>query len=116
MAVTTASVGAPVPAAPDAEAIPAPVGVTRVVMLAHISGTRNGVPWPLPGQVFEVPASEARDLMHNHLAKPAPEPEEAAVEPEAEPERAVEPEPEEAAVIEEAPPEKAVIHRARKRK
>lgn len=58
----------------------------RVVMLTQISGFRDGVEWPSPGEPIDVPAPEAADLIHAGYAKEAPDaptPEPAAV-PEAE--------------------------------
>ena len=51
MVTTNASLGH-TPPAPE----PAPEGVTRVVMLARISGTRNGVDWPDVGGAVTVGA------------------------------------------------------------
>ena len=42
----------------------------RVVMVAKISGTRNGVDWPEPGDSIEVDADEAVQLLNAGLAKP----------------------------------------------
>lgn len=60
----------------------------KVVMRARISGTRNGVDWPAPGEVVELPDAEAVDMLAAGLAAPvgaaapetasAPEPETAA--------------------------------------
>lgn len=52
----------------------------NVTMLRHISGTRDGVDWPAPGESIDVPDDEAQGLIANGLAKasdepaPAPEP------------------------------------------
>ena len=46
----------------------------RVRMLLQITGTRNGVSWPRPGGFVDLPESEARCLVINGYAKPAPEP------------------------------------------
>lgn len=115
MAVTTSTPGAPAPSSAAVREKPEapPAGEMRVVMLAHISGTRNGAEWPRVGEDMVVPAAEANDLIRNFLAKPAAEPEEVAVVLEPEPERAVEPEPEEAAIQDNKPPEQAVVPRAR---
>lgn len=91
MVTTTDSLGVPVPGALETEPPEVPSGTTRVVMTAHISGTRDGREWPLPGEEIELPAGEAADLIRNFLARPAPEPEEAAVLAEEIPERAVAP-------------------------
>lgn len=51
----------------------------NVTMTRHISGTRDGVDWPAPGESIDVPDEEAASLIANGLAKaadePAPEPE-----------------------------------------
>lgn len=104
MVTTRASIGAPVADRPDDPA-EAPEGITRVTMLARISGTRNGAEWPLIGGDITLPAGEAADLIRNHLAKPAPEPVERAVVVEPT-ERATDDEPSERAVVEE-PAERA---------
>jgi hypothetical protein len=55
--------------------------MVKVILAAHLSGTRNGIPWPPPGGEIDVPEDEAADLFRNELAVVAPEeaPEEAAV-------------------------------------
>lgn len=35
----------------------------KVKLVRHISGTRDGVPWPKPGEYLEVPDAEAADLI-----------------------------------------------------
>lgn len=55
------------------------VFVMRVVMVAKISGTRNGVDWPEPGESIELDADEAVQLLGAGLAKPAGDVETAAV-------------------------------------
>lgn len=83
MATTTADFN---PSEPEAEV----AGITRVVMLAQVSGTRDGRDWPPVGAEIELPSQEAADLIRNHLAKPAPLPvEEKAIVPDETPERAV---------------------------
>lgn len=78
MVTTRTSLGAPVVDRPNPEPSDAE-GVTRVTMLARISGTRNGAEWPPVGGDIVVPAAEAADLIRNLLAKPAPEPVERAI-------------------------------------
>lgn len=56
----------------------------RVQMIQHITGTRDGIEWPLAGGEIELPDREAADLIGAGLAKEAegaePEgPEDAAV-------------------------------------
>lgn len=53
----------------------------RLIMLAQISGTRDGVSWPIPGEEIELPADEALGLVRGRLAIPALEPEEQATVP-----------------------------------
>ncbi len=55
------------------------VFVMRVVMVAKISGTRNGVDWPEPGESIELDADEAVQLLNGGLAKPTADVETAAV-------------------------------------
>jgi hypothetical protein len=43
----------------------------RIRMIADISGTRNGAPWPPYGQFAELPDQEARELCDLELAEPA---------------------------------------------
>jgi hypothetical protein len=43
-----------------------------VVMVAAISGPRNGIDWPRPGQTIDVPDREAAELIASGLAKAAP--------------------------------------------
>lgn len=53
----------------------------KITMKATISGTRDGVDWPKPGESLDVPDAEAVDLLSAGLAVPAPAPEpEKAVE------------------------------------
>lgn len=42
-----------------------------VRMLTHISGGRNGVPWPPAGETTEVPDDEGADLIRAEVAVPA---------------------------------------------
>ncbi|MEZ5409578.1 MAG: hypothetical protein R2761_16230 [Acidimicrobiales bacterium] len=56
----------------------------NVTMLRKVSGTRDGVDWPDPGDSIDVPADEAELLIGNGLAKAADEP---APAPEPEPSR-----------------------------
>ena len=42
-------------------------------MKIWISGTRDGVPWPAPGQVVDLPAVEAAKLCGNGSATPVVE-------------------------------------------
>ena len=35
----------------------------KVRLVRHISGTRNGAPWPMPGEYLEVPDAEAAELI-----------------------------------------------------
>jgi hypothetical protein len=52
-----------------------------VTMLRQVSGTRDGVDWPAPGESIDVPDDEAESLIGNGLAKAADgEPEPAPVE------------------------------------
>lgn len=46
----------------------------RVKMLVQITGLRNGLSWPRPGEFMELPESEARCLVINGYAKNVPEP------------------------------------------
>lgn len=45
-----------------------------IQMLSQITGLRDGVPWPPPGHVADVPDSEAALLIQNHMAVPAVDP------------------------------------------
>lgn len=45
--------------------------MTKVKMVARISGTRNGADWPAPGEVADVPADEAAALVAAGLASAA---------------------------------------------
>jgi len=40
----------------------------RVIMRARITGTRNGVEWPAPGEPVDLPQDEAELLVANGLA------------------------------------------------
>lgn len=51
-------------------------------MKSRISGTRDGVEWPRPGEAIVLPDAEAVDMLNAGLVDPAGEPE---------PERAVKP-------------------------
>lgn len=42
----------------------------RVRMTAHISGDRNGVPWPPAGQVIDLPDVEASEYCASGMAVP----------------------------------------------
>lgn len=55
----------------------------KVEMIVRISGSRNGESWPEPGEVLDVPAEEAADLIGNGFAR-VPE----AVSVKSEPEKA----------------------------
>lgn len=44
----------------------------RITLIAHITGTRNGVDWPALGETIDVPDSEAADLIGSRLAVEAP--------------------------------------------
>lgn len=46
--------------------------MTRVRMIATISGTRNGVSWPPTGGYVELPDGEAEELIRNEQAIAAP--------------------------------------------
>lgn len=43
----------------------------RVEMIQHITGTRDGVEWPLKGGTIDLPDHEAADLIGAGLAKEA---------------------------------------------
>lgn len=43
----------------------------RVEMIQHITGTRDGVEWPLAGGTIDLPDHEATDLIGAGLAKEA---------------------------------------------
>lgn len=45
--------------------------MTKVKMVARISGTRNGEDWPAPGEVADVSADEAAALIAAGLASAA---------------------------------------------
>lgn len=40
----------------------------RVIMRARLTGTRNGVEWPAPGEPVDLPQDEAELLVANGLA------------------------------------------------
>lgn len=40
----------------------------HIKLVAQISGTRNGVDWPKPGEVLEVPDAEGAGLVSTGLA------------------------------------------------
>ena len=42
----------------------------KVRLKTTITGTRNGVEWPAPGEVVDLPGTEAMDLCGNGLAVP----------------------------------------------
>lgn len=42
-----------------------------VTMIRKVSGTRDGVDWPEPGENIDVPDEEAASLIGNGLAKEA---------------------------------------------
>lgn len=44
--------------------------MAEVKMIQQISGTRNGVDWPAPGETVDVPEWEAADLVSNGFAEP----------------------------------------------
>lgn len=43
--------------------------MSKVVLVARISGTRDGVEWPAPGGELDVPAEEAAQLQAAGLAR-----------------------------------------------
>ena len=43
----------------------------RITMKAQISGTRNGEEWPAIGEVIDLPAAEATDMVAAGLAEAA---------------------------------------------
>lgn len=45
----------------------------RVTMLRHITGSRDGVAWPLKGESIDLPDHEAADLIAAGHAKEAPD-------------------------------------------
>lgn len=47
----------------------------NVTMKRQISGTRDGVDWPAPGESIDVPDEEAASLIVNGLAEAAAPPE-----------------------------------------
>jgi hypothetical protein len=54
----------------------------RVEMIQHITGTRDGLEWPLKGGTIDLPDHEAADLIGAGLAKEATD---EAIEDEADP-------------------------------
>ncbi len=52
----------------------------KVRMVGHISGSRDGVMWPKPGEEIELPDDEAENLIWNKLAEAAEAEEEQADE------------------------------------
>ncbi|TDO52623.1 hypothetical protein EV643_102462 [Kribbella sp. VKM Ac-2527] len=42
----------------------------KVRMLEQVTGTRNGVAWPAPGGVVDLPDGEARKLLEQGRAEP----------------------------------------------
>lgn len=54
----------------------------NILMVARISGTRNGMDWPAPGEMVDLPDNEAAQLVRAGLGKPAvaPEPETAVAD------------------------------------
>ena len=52
-----------------------------VRMVQRIGGVRNGVPWPEPGDVVELPDSEAADMISNGYAEQADAPQHAEALP-----------------------------------
>jgi hypothetical protein len=65
--------------------------MAEVIMRARISGTRDGVDWPAPGEVLSTSAAEAAELIDAGLAVAKPG--------KAAPESAAAPEPETAAAL-----------------
>lgn len=55
----------------------------KIILLAEISGVRDGKPWPAVGEVVDLPDDEARVLIDNGIAEAdeAPTAPEAAVAP-----------------------------------
>jgi hypothetical protein len=43
----------------------------RIEMRAQLSGTRDGVEWPAPGEVVDLPDDEAAQLIADGLAQPS---------------------------------------------
>ena len=84
----------------------------RVTIVAQISGTRNGQPWPKPGESVDLPDPEAAQLCAIGAATEAGPPARAAGEPET-----ATVEPPETATEEprKAPAKKAPAKKARKR-
>lgn len=46
----------------------------RIQLVIKIDGLRNGQPWPSPGGVIDLPASEAVNMISHGYAIPAPAP------------------------------------------
>lgn len=45
--------------------------VMKIQMIAQISGSREGIDWPAPGGILDVPADEAADLIKSKIARDA---------------------------------------------
>lgn len=45
----------------------------KVKMRDQLQGTRNGVRWPAPGEVVDLPDGEAADLCAQNVAEPVVE-------------------------------------------
>ena len=56
----------------------------RVIMAARISGTRDGVEWPAPGEAIDLPDAEAASLLAGGLAKTDDVTDEPVTEPDVE--------------------------------
>ncbi|HCA86372.1 MAG TPA: hypothetical protein DEQ61_13230 [Streptomyces sp.] len=46
----------------------------KIRMKVEMSGTRNGQPWPKPGEVVELPTAEAAHLVASGVAEQVAEP------------------------------------------
>lgn len=46
----------------------------KIVMKRQISGTRDGLDWPAPGEPMDVPDAEGADLCALGMAEPVAEP------------------------------------------
>lgn len=55
----------------------------RVRMNIQISGTRDGVAWPAPGETVTLPDDEAKTLIASRAAEKVDEPKPAKAEPKA---------------------------------
>lgn len=54
----------------------------KVRLIVELSGARNGQPWPGRGEVVDLPADEAQELVVSRIAEPVaeePQPETATV-------------------------------------